>query len=60
MGDAGRPYGSDLLELHLRILEIVEEASTVAEHHRDDVELKLVQQSRCQVLLSDLAATPKQ
>ena len=32
MGDAGRLDGPDLLELHLRVLEVVEEASTVAEH----------------------------
>src|SRR5665809_137400 len=51
VGDAGRLDGPDLLELHLRVPEVVEEASTVAEHHRNDVELKLVQQSRCQVLL---------
>jgi hypothetical protein len=53
VGNAGRLDGPDLLELHLRVPEVVEEASTVAEHHRNDVELKLVQQSRCQVLLSD-------
>jgi hypothetical protein len=39
--DARRLDGSDLLELHLRVPEVVEEASTVAEHHRNDVELKL-------------------
>src|SRR5215208_923200 len=59
VGDAGRLDGPDLLELHLRVPEVVEEASTVAEHHRNDVELKFVQQSRCQVLLRDLAAAPK-
>ena len=59
MGDAGRLDGPDLLELHLRVPEVVEEASTVAEQHWNDVELKLVQQSRCQVLLSDLGAAPK-
>src|SRR2546426_2147904 len=59
VGDAGRLNGPDLLELHLRAPEVVEEASTVAEHHRNDVELKFVQQSRCQVLLSDVGASPK-
>src|SRR3954470_5992678 len=59
VGDAGRLDGPDLLELHLRVPEVVEEASTVAEHHRDDVELKLVQQSRCQVLVGDLGAAPE-
>src|ERR671931_379881 len=57
--DAGRLDGPDLLELHLRVPEVVEEASTVAEQHWNNVELKLVQQSRCQVLLSDVAAAPK-
>lgn len=56
MRDAGRLDGPDLLELHLRVPEIVEEASTVAEQHRDDVELKFVEQSRCQVLLRDVGA----
>src|ERR687896_1559546 len=59
VGDAGGLDGPDLLELHLRVPEVVEEASTVAEHHRNDVELKFVQQSRCQVLLDELAAAPK-
>jgi len=31
VGDAGRLDGPDLLELHLRVPEVVEEASTVAE-----------------------------
>lgn len=43
MGDAGRLDGPDLLEPHLRVPEVVEEASTVAAHHRDDVELELDQ-----------------
>src|SRR5437764_10006016 len=59
VGDAGRLDGPDLLELHLRVPEVVEEASTVAEQHRNDVELKFVQQSRCQVLLRDVSAAPK-
>ena len=46
MGDAGRFDGPDLLELHLRVPEVVEEASTVAEQDWNDVELELVQQSR--------------
>jgi len=41
--DAGRLDRPDLLELHLRGPEVVEEASTVAEQYRNDVELKLVQ-----------------
>jgi hypothetical protein len=55
----GASTARTLLELHLRGPEVVEEASTVAEHHWNDVELKLVQQSRCQVLLSDLGAAPR-
>src|SRR6266496_429644 len=57
--DAGGLDGTDLLKLHLRGPEVVEEASTVAEQYWNDVQLKLVQQSRCQVLLSDLGAAPK-
>src|SRR2546426_562645 len=59
VGDAGRLDAPDLLELHLRVPEVVEKTSTVAEHHRNDVELKFVQQSRCQVLPSDVGAAPK-
>jgi hypothetical protein len=59
VGDAGRLDGPDLLEVHLRVPEVIEETSTVAEHHRIDVELKLVQQSGRQVLLGDLGAAPK-
>src|SRR3977135_2158241 len=59
VGDAGRLDGPDLLELHLRVPEVVEEATAVAEQHGNDVELELVQQSCCQVLLSDLGAAPK-
>ena len=55
VGDARRRDGPQLLELHLHVQEVVEEASTVTEHHRNDVELKFVQQSRCQVLLPDLS-----
>jgi hypothetical protein len=54
----GRLDGPDLLKLYLCVPEVVEEASTVAEQHRDDVELKFVEQSRCQVLLSDAGAAP--
>jgi hypothetical protein len=43
VGDAGCLDGPDLLELHLRVPEVVEEASTIAEHHRDDVQLEFVQ-----------------
>ena len=35
----GRLDGPDLLELYVRGPEVVEEASTVAEQHRDDVEI---------------------
>src|SRR4051795_9331640 len=59
VGDAGRLDGPDLLELHLRGPEVVKEASTVAEQYWNDVELKYVQQSRCQVLPSDVGAAPK-
>jgi hypothetical protein len=38
--------------------EVVDEASTVAEQHWNDTELKVVQRSRCQVLLSDVGAAP--
>jgi hypothetical protein len=43
VGDAGRLDGPDLLRLHLRAPEVAEEASTVAEHHRNDMELEFVQ-----------------
>jgi hypothetical protein len=59
MGDAGRLDGPDLLESHIRVPEVVEEAGTATEQHRNDVQLELVQQSRCQVLLSDVAAAPQ-
>src|ERR1700754_3766774 len=58
MGDTGRLDGPDLLESHIRV-EVVEEARTATEQHRNDVQLELVQQSRCQVLLSDVAAAPQ-
>jgi hypothetical protein len=48
VGYAGRVDGPDLLELYLCVPEVVEETSTVAEHHGNDVELKFVQQSRCE------------
>jgi hypothetical protein len=57
--DAGRLDGPDLLKLHLRVPEVVEEANTVAEQHWNNVELKLVEQSRCEVLLNNVAAAPK-
>src|SRR5262249_13838069 len=57
--DAGRLDGTALLKLPLRVPEIVEDASTVAEQYGNDVELQLVQQSRRQVLLNNLAAAPK-
>jgi hypothetical protein len=41
--DAGGLDGTDLLEPHLRVPEVVEEASTVAEQYWNDVELELVQ-----------------
>ena len=59
MCDAGRLDGPDLLKLHLRVPEVAEDASTLAEQDWNNVELKLVQQSRCQVLLSDVVARPK-
>jgi hypothetical protein len=40
VGDAWRLDGPNLLELHLRVPEVVEEASTVAEQYWNDVELK--------------------
>src|SRR5207247_1479891 len=49
----------DLLKLYRRVPEVAEDASTVAEQHRNNVELKLVQQFRCQVLLNDVAVAPK-
>jgi hypothetical protein len=55
VSDAGRRDGPQLLVLHLRVPEVVEEASTVTEHQRNDVQLKFVQQSRCQVPLPDLS-----
>src|SRR3954470_4442006 len=59
VGDAGRLDGPDLLELHLRVPEVVEETSPVAKHHRNDVELEFVQQSGREVLRGDLGAAPK-
>jgi len=59
VGDAGCLDGPDLLESHIRVPEVVEEARTATEQHRNDVQLKLVQQPRCQVLPSDMAATPE-
>ncbi len=59
MGDAGRLDGPDLLELHVPVPEVVEEASTVAEQQWNDVELELVKQSRCQVLLRDTRRRPR-
>jgi hypothetical protein len=47
--DAGRLDAPDLLELHLCLPEVVEDASTVAEQHGNYVEFKFVQQSRRQV-----------
>jgi hypothetical protein len=38
------------------VSEVVEETSTSAEQHRNDVELELVQQSRRQVPVRDLSA----
>ena len=55
VGDAGSFDGPDLLELHFRVPEVVEEASTVAEQDRNDVELEFVQQYRCPVLPSSRA-----
>src|SRR5207248_7562436 len=43
VGTARRLDGPDLLELHLRGPEVVEEASSVAEQYRTDVELELIQ-----------------
>ena len=43
VGDAGCLDGPDLLEPHLRVPEVLKEASTVAEQHRNDVELEFVQ-----------------
>jgi hypothetical protein len=57
VSDAARLDGPDLLELHLRVPEVVEDVGTVAEHHRNDVELEFVQQSRCQVLLRNPSMT---
>jgi predicted ester cyclase len=59
MGDAGRLDGPHLLESHIRVPEVVEEAGTATEQHRNDVQLELVQQPRGQILLDDLAAAPQ-
>src|SRR6266508_376739 len=58
--DAGRLDGPDLLEPYLRVPEVAEDASTVAEQHWNNVELELVQQPRRQVLLNDVAAAQEQ
>ena len=59
MRDAGRLDGPNLLELHRRVAEVVEEAGTAAEQYWNDVELELVQQSRCQVLVERPGRRPK-
>ena len=59
MGDAWPLDGLHLLESHTGVPEVVEEARTAAEEHRDDVQLELVQQSRGQVLPGDMAAAPQ-
>ncbi len=59
MCDAGRLDGPDLLESHIRLPEVVEEPRTATEQHRNDVQLELVQQSRRQILLTDVAAAPQ-
>jgi len=56
--DTRRLDRPDLLELDLGAAEVVEEASSAAEQHRDDVELELVQKPRRQVLVDDLSAAP--
>jgi hypothetical protein len=55
MGDGGRLDHPRRLELD-RPLETVEEADAVAQEHRNDVQLKLVEQPRPQVLLGDARA----
>jgi hypothetical protein len=59
MCDAGGFDGTDLLKLYVRVPEVFEQASTVAEQHWNNVQLKLVQQSRRQILVSDLGTPPK-
>src|ERR671912_986841 len=59
VGHPRRLDGADLLQLHLGVLEVVEEARTVAEQDRNDVELEHVQQSRRQILPGDVAAAPE-
>jgi len=59
VGDAWPLDGLHLLESHTGVPEVVEEARTAAEEHRDDVQLELVQQSRGQVLPGDMAAAPQ-
>jgi hypothetical protein len=41
--DTGRLDRPDLLESHIRVPEVVEEARTATEQHRNDVQLELVQ-----------------
>src|SRR5260221_10633 len=57
--NAGCPDAPGLLGPPVRVPEVVEEASPAAEQPRNDVELELVQQSRCQVLPGHLAAAPE-
>jgi hypothetical protein len=48
VGDAGRLDGPDLLELHLRVPEVVEEASTVAEQKEQSCRSQPVRDEHCQ------------
>jgi len=57
--DAGCLDGADLLEPHVRVPEVIEEASAAAEHHRCNVQFEFVHQSRRQVLPDDLGAAPQ-
>src|SRR5437867_12406399 len=56
MGDAGRLDGPNLLELQLRVTQVVEEAGAAAEKKRHDGDLHLVHQPGGEVLLRDACA----
>lgn len=59
MRDAGRLDRTHLLELHLRT-QAVEEPCPAAKDERDDVQLHVVDEPGCQVLVDDAGAAAYQ
>jgi hypothetical protein len=56
VGDIGCFDDPDGLQLDLGASDVVEEPGAVTEHDGNDVELQLVDQARCQVLLDEVCA----